>query len=67
MWIIAAILLIVLAFVCKLLLPRNSASRYPGGWPIGSHYHRLDEFAFSILLRAGIITGVIAVVRFMAK
>jgi hypothetical protein len=64
---IVAASLIVLAFACKLLLPGNSASRYPGGWPIGSPYHRIDEFAFRIFLRAGIIIGVIALIRFMAK
>jgi hypothetical protein len=59
MFILAA-LLIVLAFGLKIFLPRNSHKRYPGGWPIGSHYYRGDTFFFRVFFGLGIFVAVIA-------
>jgi hypothetical protein len=50
-------LLIVLAFVLKATIPLT----YRLG--LGAYFHRLDSIAFWVLLMAGLILGVIAVLK----
>jgi hypothetical protein len=55
--------LITLAVASKLLIPRDLPWRFPGGWPFGSVYHRYDTVAFRLLFGAGVIVGILALLR----
>ena len=60
---IVAFSLITLAVASKFLIPRNLPWRFPGDWPIGSVYYRYDTVAFRLLFGAGVIVGILALLR----
>jgi hypothetical protein len=64
---IVAASLITLAAACKLLIPRDFPWRIPGGWPLGSHYERMDNIAFRILFSLGIFAAFLGLLRALAR
>jgi hypothetical protein len=63
LWILA-VTLIALAFVLKAIIPGNRF--LPGGWPLGSHWYRVNWVAFWVFLIAGIAAGLGAFLRVIA-
>ena len=53
---------IVLAFVVRMIVPRTTWF-VAWGWPPGSHYVRLAWLGSWVLLVAGLIMGVIALLK----
>lgn len=62
---IVTAMLIVLAFVLKAVIPNNLF--LPAGWPLGSHWVRTGWVAFWLFLIAGIVTGLIVIIRLAGR
>ncbi len=56
------LLCIVLAFVVRMIAPRTTWF-VAWGWPLGSHYVRLAWLGSWVLLVAGLIVGVTAMLK----
>ena len=52
---------IILAFILRAVIPNNLFM--PSGWPLGSHWVRTSWVAFWFFLIAGIVTGLILVIK----
>jgi hypothetical protein len=59
--------LIALAVASKLLITRDLPWRIPGGWPLGSHYDRLDNIASRVLFSLGIVAAFLGLLRKLAR
>ena len=62
---IVTVMLIVLAFVLKAVIPNNLF--VPGGWPLGSHWYRTSGVAFWLFLLAGIASGLIVLLKMVSR
>jgi hypothetical protein len=58
---IFASVLIALGFVLRAFLPQGWL--VPWGWPLGSHWYHLNWVAFRACLVAGIIIGMVAILK----
>ncbi len=58
---ILTVLLIVLAFVLRAVIPKNLL--LPGGWPLGSHWYPTGWVAFWFSLIVATVTGLIAIIK----
>jgi hypothetical protein len=60
-----AAFLVALGFALRAVI----SDRYlvPGGWPLGSHWYHWNKFAFWFFLVAGVLVGLIGLVRRVAK
>ena len=56
-----AAFLILMAFVLRAVIPPTLF--VPGGWPLGSHWYRASSVAFWFFLIAGIVTGLILIIK----
>jgi hypothetical protein len=58
---ISAVTFIALAFALKAIIP---GYRFlPGGWPLGSHWYRINWVMFWAFLIAGIVAGAVAFIK----
>jgi hypothetical protein len=64
-WSIATASLIALAFILRAVIPANLL--LPGGWPLGSHWYRTGWVAFWLFLIAGIVMGLIVIIKFAVR
>jgi len=64
---VVAASLIALAVAFKAFIPRDLPWRIPGGWPLGSHYDRLDNIAFRILFSLGIVAAFLGLLGALAR
>jgi len=62
---ILATVFILLAFVLRAVIPRDLF--LPGGWPLGSHWYRMGWVSFWAFLIAGLVMGLIVVIRVMIR
>jgi hypothetical protein len=63
--ILAAVLVVVLAFVLRAVIPQNLF--LPGGWPLGSHWYRTGWVLFWLFLIVGLTLGAILLIKFASR